>query len=188
MSPDAMAVRLHLRRIRVVRVLVDLIERLVVEVADTRRVVRCRHCGFNTCRVHDRRRLKVRDLPTRGRPTVLVWVRRRFRCDECGERFFRGPPRADSGTPHPHHPPSRPPDHSGCEPPVDPGGLPPLRTRVALHHAAGRQLVGSGGGRPPTSPLQGASGGRDQPPSGPPVCHGAHRRGDRRRAGGGERP
>lgn len=37
MSPDAMTVRLHLRRIRVVAVLVDLIEGLVVEVADLRR-------------------------------------------------------------------------------------------------------------------------------------------------------
>ena len=31
MSPDAMSVRLHLRRVRVIAVVVDLIERLVVE-------------------------------------------------------------------------------------------------------------------------------------------------------------
>lgn len=31
-----MTIRLHLRRIRVVAVLVDVIERLVVEIADTR--------------------------------------------------------------------------------------------------------------------------------------------------------
>lgn len=41
MTPDAMTVRLHLRRIRVLAVLVDLVERLVVEVTDVRRVVRC---------------------------------------------------------------------------------------------------------------------------------------------------
>jgi hypothetical protein len=41
MSPDVMTVRLHLRRVRVMAVLVDLIERLVVEIADTRRLVRC---------------------------------------------------------------------------------------------------------------------------------------------------
>ena len=41
MTPDAMTVRLHLRRIRVVAVLVDLVERLVVEVVDVRQVVRC---------------------------------------------------------------------------------------------------------------------------------------------------
>jgi hypothetical protein len=28
--------------------LVDLVEKLVVEIADTRRVVRCPHCGFNS--------------------------------------------------------------------------------------------------------------------------------------------
>ncbi len=41
MSPDAMTIRLHLRRIRVLAVLVDLVERLVVEVGDSRRVARC---------------------------------------------------------------------------------------------------------------------------------------------------
>ncbi len=92
MSPDRMSVRLHLRRIRVVAVLVDLIEKLVVEIADVRRVVRCPHCGFKTTTVHDRRRYQVHDLPTRGRPTTLMWVRRRFCCGECGERFFEEHP------------------------------------------------------------------------------------------------
>jgi transposase len=92
MSPDAMTVRLHLRRTRVVAVLVDLIERLVVEIVDTRRVVRCPHCGFRTSRVHDTRRLGVRDLPTRGRATELEWVRRRFVCSECGDRHWETHP------------------------------------------------------------------------------------------------
>lgn len=92
MSPDAMTVRLHLRRIRVVRVLVDLVERLVVEVADTRRVVRCPHCGFKTASVHDDRRLRVRDLPIQGRPTELQWLRRRFVCGECSERHWESQP------------------------------------------------------------------------------------------------
>jgi transposase len=92
MSPDAMTVRLHLRRIRVVAVLVDLIEKLVVEVTDVRRVVRCPHCGFKTTRIHDHRRLVVRDLATRGRPTTLVWVRRRFSCGECSERHWEDHP------------------------------------------------------------------------------------------------
>lgn len=92
MSPDAMTVRLHLRRVRVVAVLVDLLERLVVEIVDVRRVVRCPYCGFKTTRVHDTRRVLVRDLPTRGRPTTLVWTRRRFRCSECSERFWEDHP------------------------------------------------------------------------------------------------
>ena len=92
MAPDAMTVRLHLRRIRVIAVLVDVIEKLVIEIADTRRVVRCPHCGFKTSRVHDRRRLRVVDLPTRGRRTTLVWTRRRFVCGECSERSWEEHP------------------------------------------------------------------------------------------------
>ncbi|MCJ7755455.1 MAG: ISL3 family transposase [Thermoanaerobaculales bacterium] len=92
MAPDAMTVRLHVRRIRVIAVVADLVEKLVVEIADTRRVVRCPHCGFKTPRVHDRRRLRVADLPTRGRPTTLVWIRRRFSCDECSERSWEEHP------------------------------------------------------------------------------------------------
>ena len=92
MAPDAMTIRLHLRRIRVIRVLVDLIEHLVVEVTDSRRVVRCPYCGFRVFRVHDRRRYTIRDLPAQGRRSDLVWVRRRFVCDECDERHWETHP------------------------------------------------------------------------------------------------
>ncbi len=91
MAPDAMTVRLHLRRIRVIAVLVDLVERLVVAVEDLRRVVRCPHCGFKTAAVHDRREVKVHDI-AQGRPTTLVWNRRRFGCDTCDERFLEDHP------------------------------------------------------------------------------------------------
>ena len=47
MEPDRMSVRLHLRRIRVIAVVWGLVERLVIEDVDTRRLVRCPHCGFN---------------------------------------------------------------------------------------------------------------------------------------------
>jgi transposase len=67
-----MTVRLHLRRIRVVAVVVDLIERLVVEIVDVRRVVRCPYCGFKAPSVHDGRRYQVRDLAAWGRPTTLA--------------------------------------------------------------------------------------------------------------------
>src|SRR5690606_20720335 len=59
---------------------------------DTRRVVRCSWCGFKTTRIHDSRRLRVRDLAAHGRPTTLVWVRRRFSCGECGERSWEDHP------------------------------------------------------------------------------------------------
>ena len=36
--------------------LVELIDKLVMEAADTCRVVRCEMCGFKTGKVHERRR------------------------------------------------------------------------------------------------------------------------------------
>lgn len=89
---DRMTIRLHLRRIRVLEVLVDAVERLVVAVADLRTVVRCPQCGFLTARVHDRRRVRVHDLPHGGRPTILVWIRRRFVCGNCGRRHTESHP------------------------------------------------------------------------------------------------
>lgn len=77
MAPDSMSVRLHLKRMRVTRVLVDEIDRLVVEVADSRSVVRCPFCGHKATRVHETRSVEVQDLPM-GRPTTLVWRQRRF--------------------------------------------------------------------------------------------------------------
>ncbi len=90
--PDSMTIRLHLHRIRVVEVLTDLVELLVVAVSDLRSVVRCPHCGFRTRSIHDRRRVKVHDLPHGGRPTVLMWIRRRFACGNCGERHLESHP------------------------------------------------------------------------------------------------
>ena len=90
--PDSMTIRLHLRRIRVVEVLEAVMGRLVVAVSDLRTVVRCRHCGFRTVKVHDRRRVQVHDLSHGGRPTVLVWIRRRFSCGNCGERHVESHP------------------------------------------------------------------------------------------------
>jgi len=88
MAPDTMRVRLHLRLIRVLTVLVDTASRLEVEVVSTRSWSRCPHCGFETRTVHDRRCRKIRDLPVSGRRMTLVWIRRRFVCDNCDERHL----------------------------------------------------------------------------------------------------
>jgi transposase len=82
-----MTVRLHLRRIRVVKVLRDDEAELVVEVADTQSVKRCPTCGARTATVHETRRRRVRDLPSLGRPTTLVVQVRRYQCGECDRRF-----------------------------------------------------------------------------------------------------
>ena len=80
---DAMTIRLHLRAIRVLAVVEDLPESLVVAVVAISSVIRCSACGHKTARVHATRKVKVRDLPVPGRPLTLVWHRRRFRCKSC---------------------------------------------------------------------------------------------------------
>ena len=85
---DLMSVRLHLRGVRVLGVLVDAADRLVVGVESTREWSRCGHCGFRCWRVWDRRAKRVRDLGVSGRRTTLVWCRRRFWCNNCGERHL----------------------------------------------------------------------------------------------------
>ncbi|MGH9165713.1 MAG: ISL3 family transposase [Acidimicrobiales bacterium] len=67
-----MTIRLHLRAMRVLEVVTDLPEALVVAVVALSSVVRCRACGDKTARVH-----------ASGRPMTLVWHRRRFRCSAC---------------------------------------------------------------------------------------------------------
>lgn len=84
MAPlDVMTIRLHLRGTRVLEVVEDLPERLVVAVAAIASVIRCGHCGAKTNRVHATKAVKILDLPHGGRPTTLVWKRRRFRCRRC---------------------------------------------------------------------------------------------------------
>ena len=78
-----MTIRLHLRAIRVLAVVEDLPESLVVAVVAISSVIRCSACGHKTARVHATRKVKVRDLPVSGRPLTLVWHRRRFRCKDC---------------------------------------------------------------------------------------------------------
>ena len=85
---DVMSVRLHLSGVRVLEVLVDTVDRLVVRVESAREWSRCRQCGFKCYRVWDRRSKRVRDLEVSGRRTTLVWRRRRFWCGNCGERHL----------------------------------------------------------------------------------------------------
>ena len=102
MASDVIRVRLHLRQVRVLAVVVDTPEelrvRVRVRVESTVRVrvrvestvsrPRCPHCGFKCHKVHDTREREVRDLEVSGRRTVLVWMRNRFSCGNCGERFL----------------------------------------------------------------------------------------------------
>ncbi|WP_419945031.1 ISL3 family transposase [Candidatus Poriferisodalis sp.] len=88
MNRDVMSVRLWLPRIEVLGVVVDAPERLAVRVGSTVRRPRCPDCGTASGTVHDRREQKIRDLEVSGRPTMLLWDRRRMVCDGCGRRFL----------------------------------------------------------------------------------------------------
>ena len=87
-----MSVRLHLKWIKVLEVVVDDPFELKIVVADSRSVVRCPSCGHKTAKVHDTRDVVVRDVDFGGRPTTLVWRRRRFVCERCGERHLEDHP------------------------------------------------------------------------------------------------
>lgn len=88
MASDVMSVRLWLPQTKVTGVLVDTAEDLVVGVRSTVTRPVCPHCGSKSGRTHDRRAKRVRDLEVSGRPTLLVWDRRRLICDGCGRRFL----------------------------------------------------------------------------------------------------
>lgn len=80
---DVMAIRLHLRAVRVLEVVQDLPESLVVAVVAISSVIRCSACGHKTAQVHATRKVKIADLAVSGRPVIVVWHRRRFRCKRC---------------------------------------------------------------------------------------------------------
>jgi hypothetical protein len=52
-------------------------------VETTEAVTGCRVCGVVAV-LHDRRPVWVRDLPSGGRPVMIVWVKRVWRCPEPG--------------------------------------------------------------------------------------------------------
>lgn len=64
---------------------------MVIEVADTRRVLWCPACGYKTSKVHEARRVEIRDLSL-GRRAPLVWLQRRFECSNCGHRYTEDHP------------------------------------------------------------------------------------------------
>ena len=92
MSSDVMRVRLHLRGVRVLEVVADSPGRLEVAVEAAWSSSRCPFCGFKCRRVHDRRVKWVWGQPVSGRETVLLWRRRRWRCENCSGRHLEEHP------------------------------------------------------------------------------------------------
>lgn len=62
MNADVMPVRLHLRGVRVTKVVVDTVGELVVEVVSAKKLSERPWCGRSCRRVHDRRQRRIRDL------------------------------------------------------------------------------------------------------------------------------
>jgi transposase len=62
-------------------------ERLDLQVESLARAAGCPYCGGIELRIKERPRVRVRDLPIAGRPTRLVWRKRRYRCVECSRTF-----------------------------------------------------------------------------------------------------
>ena len=174
MAPDSMRVRLHLYRIRVIEVLVDLPERLEVVIRDLRSVVRCPFCGLKTTKVHETRRVKVKDVPRGAQRVTLIWLRRRFQCTSCGERHNETHPAIEGKmTARLARAIVKDARHLSI---TEIG----RRYGVAWHgHGARWRVVSAPPGKPPQEALQDAARRRDLTEAGSPLRHGRLQRRDR---------
>jgi transposase len=59
-----------------------------IEIEMELRTHHCPCCGTATRTIHDYRRQRVKDIPAFGKYTVLYLRKRRYRCTNCGKRFF----------------------------------------------------------------------------------------------------
>jgi len=63
-------------------------ERLIIYVAMERRPARCPCCGAEANSVHDYREQTVKDCPVQGKQLIWKYKKRRYRCENCGKRFY----------------------------------------------------------------------------------------------------
>jgi len=70
-----------------VRRVVEVRDRLDLEVELVAGAACCPHCGRPSADVKERPVVRVRDLPLAGRRTYLLWRKRRFRCQACRRTF-----------------------------------------------------------------------------------------------------
>lgn len=144
-----MQVPLDLRLVCVIDVAVDTLSELVVTVVSTRPWSRCPHCGFARRRVHNSRNRRVRDQAVSARPVTLLWRRRRFGCDFCGERHLEDHDEFEGRL-----------TRRLAEPWADAQAMSiravaPRRGIRGQHHGPGALLGGAGGRLPPLKALPG---------------------------------
>jgi transposase len=70
-----------------VKSVIEVGDRLDLEVELVARAGCCPYCGRGSVDVKERPAVRVRDLPVAGRVTHLVWRKRRYRCRECRRSF-----------------------------------------------------------------------------------------------------
>jgi transposase len=75
-----------------VKGVVEVGDRLDLEVESVARAGVCPRCGRSSVEVKDRPVVRVRDLPLAGRVTHLVWRKRRYRCAGCERTFTESHP------------------------------------------------------------------------------------------------
>lgn len=63
-------------------------DRLILHVEMKRRPARCPCCGRFTDMIHDYRLQCVKDSPVQGKPVYWQYRKRRYRCRNCGKRFY----------------------------------------------------------------------------------------------------
>ena len=63
-------------------------EETVIFIELKRKMHSCICCGTATDTVHDYRKQIIKDITAFGKKTTLVLRKRRYRCPNCGKRFF----------------------------------------------------------------------------------------------------
>lgn len=63
-------------------------DRMIIYVEMKRRPSRCPCCGAETNSVHDYREQTVKDCPVQGKQLIWKYKKRRYRCENCGKRFY----------------------------------------------------------------------------------------------------
>ena len=179
MGWDDITIPLRLRGLRVVRVLENTLTRLKIEVRSGWSVSWCPSCGHKCSRVHDTRSRPVRDQMMTGRQVTLVWQRRRFVCDSCGNRHLESHPEFEGNLTR------RLARQVIADTRVMTISAVARREGLGWRqgHGPGYRLVEPGGPAPAAAALPGAADRRDLHPAGPQVCDRGQKRRHRQSAG-----
>ena len=63
-------------------------ENLTINAEMRRKPHNCPCCGTATRTIHDYRKQRIKDAPSRGKTVVILLRKRRYRCPHCGKKFY----------------------------------------------------------------------------------------------------